>query len=146
MTRRKAGSSDADYEVGYCRPPERTRFQKGQSGNPAGRAKGKKAAAKRESFVELLNRVSQREITITVNDRQAKVTMLEAMLTKTFQQALAGKQDAVRTILSHFGQVDEWVQNRILIPRGEALDKLAKDPHEIARAYKRLLSCGVVEE
>jgi hypothetical protein len=28
------------YDVGYGRPPWRTRFQKGQSGNPGGRKRG----------------------------------------------------------------------------------------------------------
>ena len=31
-------SKDAD--VGYCNPPQRTRFRKGQSGNPKGRPRG----------------------------------------------------------------------------------------------------------
>lgn len=30
------------YDVGYGRPPEETRFKKGQSGNPRGRPKGSK--------------------------------------------------------------------------------------------------------
>lgn len=30
------------YEVGYGKPPEDTRFRKGQSGNPRGRPKGAK--------------------------------------------------------------------------------------------------------
>src|SRR5439155_2145375 len=29
--------ADADYEVGYGRPPKPSRFQKGRSGNPRGR-------------------------------------------------------------------------------------------------------------
>lgn len=31
-----------DYAVGYGRPPAATRFQKGRSGNPGGRPRGKK--------------------------------------------------------------------------------------------------------
>lgn len=34
--------ADPDYEVGYGKPPRRTRFQPGQSGNPRGRGKGTK--------------------------------------------------------------------------------------------------------
>jgi hypothetical protein len=34
-----------DYEVGYCRPPRSTRFQKGRSGYPAGRPKRNKPKA-----------------------------------------------------------------------------------------------------
>jgi hypothetical protein len=30
----------ADYKVGYRRPPQHSRFQKGQSGNPQGRPRG----------------------------------------------------------------------------------------------------------
>ncbi len=33
-----------DYEVGYGKPPSRTRFRSGQSGNPRGRPKGTKKA------------------------------------------------------------------------------------------------------
>jgi hypothetical protein len=31
-----------DYDVGYGKPPQNTRFKKGQSGNPRGRAPGAK--------------------------------------------------------------------------------------------------------
>jgi hypothetical protein len=41
--RRKALSRrPGDYEVGYAKPPVKTRFAPGQSGNPRGRPKGSK--------------------------------------------------------------------------------------------------------
>lgn len=33
---------NTQYEVGYCKPPEHTRWKPGQSGNPRGRPKGAK--------------------------------------------------------------------------------------------------------
>lgn len=141
MTRR-SGDRSGNYEVGYGRPPVQHRFCKGQSGNPSGRPKGKKKTAKRENLVEMLNRVAQRQIAITVNERPTTMTMLEAMLTKTFQQALTGKQDAVRTILSHFAQVDEWAQRIQSMPDAERLAELRKDPNAAARAYLSIMRGG----
>ena len=34
------------YQVGYAKPPRKTRFEKGKSGNPAGRVKGSKNVSK----------------------------------------------------------------------------------------------------
>ena len=30
----------SSYDIGYCRPPAKTRFPKGKSGNPKGRPAG----------------------------------------------------------------------------------------------------------
>jgi hypothetical protein len=40
---KNGGDQGDDDEVGYGRPPKRTRFQPGKSGNPKGRPKGSKA-------------------------------------------------------------------------------------------------------
>jgi hypothetical protein len=40
MTRRSRNSSAGDCAVGYGKPPTRTRFRKGVSGNPGGRPRG----------------------------------------------------------------------------------------------------------
>lgn len=39
MTDMPDGNREADYEVGYGRPPKEHKFRKGQSGNPKGRPK-----------------------------------------------------------------------------------------------------------
>ena len=70
------------------------------------------------------------------------MTMLEAMLTRTFQQALAGKQDAVRTILSHFSEVDLWARTQEAMPDAEELARLRKDPNAAAEAYQRIMRGG----
>ncbi len=39
----RKSSGPPDYAVGYCRPPEATRFAAGKSGNPKGRPKGSRS-------------------------------------------------------------------------------------------------------
>ena len=65
-----------NYNVGYKRPPQETRFKKGQSGNPKGRPKGS------INLLTLLNKVVNTPITLTdQNGRQIKITKKEASIT-----------------------------------------------------------------
>jgi hypothetical protein len=61
-------------QVGYCSPPEATRFQKGVSGNPRGRPKGSLNVA------TVLTRTLRQKVAITENGRRRTVTKLEAAL------------------------------------------------------------------
>lgn len=139
MSRRAKGAV-GNYEVGYGRPPAQHRFAKGQSGNPGGRPKGKKPKAKQQTLIELLNKVTQREITITVNDQRVKMTMMEAVLTKTAHQALAGKQDAVRTLLNYQTDADVWIKRYVEIPPTAELKKMS--PEELRRFYDSVTKGG----
>lgn len=72
-----------DYEVGYGRPPPHTRFKKGQSGNPAGRRR------KKLTKWEIVRRVAEEPIMITINGAQKRVTAFEAAVRKTLMNVLS---------------------------------------------------------
>jgi hypothetical protein len=83
----------ADYTVGYGRPPEHTRFRKGQSGNPKGRPR-----QARNLHTELLEELSE-EIQVKEGGRTVRVTKLRALLKAAIGKAAAGDMRALALIL-----------------------------------------------
>jgi hypothetical protein len=66
-----------DYEVGYGKPPRNTRFKKGQSGNPRGRAPGVKNL--KTLLIDTLNEpvvVTENGGRRTISKRQAIIKQL----------------------------------------------------------------------
>jgi len=62
---------EANYEVGYGKPPCHTRFVKGQSGNPRGRPPGTK------NLKTLLSEALNEMVIVTDNGRSRKITKRE---------------------------------------------------------------------
>ena len=79
---RKRREAKGEYEVGYGKPPEATRFKPGQSGNPRGRPK------KELDIRALLQALTQQEVSVTLNGRKVKISSLEAMLHNNYNKAL----------------------------------------------------------
>jgi hypothetical protein len=90
-------------QVGYCSPPEATRFQKGVSGNPRGRPKGSLNVA------TVLTRTLRQKVAITENGRRRTITKLEAALKQLVDQAAAGDLRALRhlTALAHDAEAQQ---------------------------------------
>ena len=86
-------AGDDDYKVGYGKPPETSRFQKGQSGNPSGRPKGSKNTAL------AIHRVLNRTVQATVDGKRRNVPLSEAVAMTLSQRALAGDQRAAVSLL-----------------------------------------------
>jgi hypothetical protein len=78
-------------------PPKRSRFKKGQSGNPAGRPRKIKSAPASGSPFDI---VFDRTLTIRTGGEAREVDVEEALRHKTLQDALAGNRPARRKILS----------------------------------------------
>src|SRR5262245_59383368 len=78
-------TNQADYRVGYGRPPTETQFKPGVSGNPKGRRK------KVPSFSEVTEQVLNKTIEMRMGDRLLRMSNREALVYAAIRQALAGK-------------------------------------------------------
>src|SRR4051794_39278063 len=91
--------NDNFYEVGYKRPPRRTRFKPGQSGNPGGRAKGI-----RNLETDLIEELAER-IPIREGERSFRVSKQRALLKGLLSKALKGDTRAAGLILQLVAKV-----------------------------------------
>jgi hypothetical protein len=81
-----------EYEVGYGRPPRRTRFEKGQSGNPRGRPPGAK------SLKALLSEALDQSVIVTENGKRRKVTKREAIITQLVNRSATADFRALKIL------------------------------------------------
>lgn len=82
------------YEVGFCKPPKNTRFQKGKSGNPQGRPKGSR------NLASVLERTLRERVVINENGARRIVTKLEAAVKQLVNKAASGDLAAMRQLSS----------------------------------------------
>jgi hypothetical protein len=94
-------SEQEDDKVGYRKPPAKTRFQPGQSGNPNGRPKGS-VNLKTDLRDELSERIRIRE-----GERSLKVSKQRAMLKALVAKALKGDARAANVVLTLVGKLFE---------------------------------------
>jgi hypothetical protein len=86
----------AAYEVGYGKPPVHTRFRKGQSGNPGGRA----ARTATERAKALLLEEAYRTVTVEDGDRVLELPAIQAVLRSQIELALRGDFHAQQFVVA----------------------------------------------
>jgi len=82
-----------DYEVGYRKPPKKTQFKKGQSGNPKGRPK--KSRDRSTIIKEELEQI----ITVKEGNKTVTMTKGEAVIKQMVNKAIKGDNRATKTVL-----------------------------------------------
>ena len=82
----------ANADVGYRKPPKRTQFPKGVSGNPAGRPPGKLNLA--TVLVETLNE----SLVVNEGGKRKTVTKMEAAVKRMVRKAISGDMHAFRVL------------------------------------------------
>ena len=83
-----------DYEVGFKKPPKKTQFKKGQSGNPKGRPKGVK------NLTTDLQEELESKIQITEDGKTFKVTKQRAMLKTMLAKAMKGDARSANVLIN----------------------------------------------
>jgi hypothetical protein len=114
---------------GYRRPPKTARFTKGQSGNPAGRPRGRRREAPYEAVLGQL-------VTIREGGVERRVTADEAFLLQHTKRALEGDGAATRATLA----VIEYAKDRFSTLHGiiRTITRVIVDPGSVTYALMPL--------
>jgi hypothetical protein len=112
-----------DYKVGYGKPPKRTRFRPGQSGNPKGRPKGVR------NFSTDVQRALRRRVRINLGGRTRIVTHQEFLLMALHEQVQKARDP--RAIKLDLELASRFNNDDAL----ESHDQVEADDHEILRAF-----------
>jgi Family of unknown function (DUF5681) len=121
-------SEDDDYEVGYGRPPRRTQFKRGRSGNPRGRPRGSK------NLSTIVKRELNSPIQIKEDGRPRTIRRNEAIVKGMVADALQGK-DRPRERLLDYAERFEQAEGQA----SEATDVTQKDRGILRRYVERQL-------
>ena len=89
-----------DYVVGYGKPPVHSRFQKGRSGNPKGRPRG------RRNMSTLLSATLNGWVTVVENGRRKEITKREAIVTQLVNKSASADLKATQIVLAMLRDVE----------------------------------------
>lgn len=103
------------YGTGYGRPPKNTRFEKGRSGNPAGRPKRPDLGPfSSRSANALVLRAAERPVVVREGETVRQIPAIEAVLLAQQRSALGGNAYSAKHVIERFDWAEqEERQHRI---------------------------------
>src|SRR5580693_1288710 len=124
--------NNRDDEVGYGKPPRRTRFTKGQSGNPRGRLPGAK------NLKTLLREALNEFVIVTENGGHRKITKRQAIITQLVNRSATADWRAIKILLDLVRDIE--VQTEAASPETSAFT--AADEKVIEQLRTRFLKAN----
>jgi hypothetical protein len=118
------------YKVGYAKPPQKTRFRKGLSGNPGGRAKGSKNVSK------LLVQALSEPVVVNENGQRKQITKAEAMIKQLVNKGASGDARSIQLLMAEM---------RSRLDSDATEDQRAEDPKEQMLMLERLTIAERIE-
>jgi Family of unknown function (DUF5681) len=82
-----------NYDVGYRKPPQHTRFKKGQSGNPKGRPRESK------NWDTLIDRELDARVVVHKDGQRKKISKRTAIAVQLVNKAVSGDLRSTRELL-----------------------------------------------
>jgi hypothetical protein len=99
-----SGRKNTNYQIGYGRPPQHTRFRPGKSGNPKGRPKD------RPSAHALLLEEASKLVKVKTGDKIVQVPRMRALMRKLLDLGLQGNVAAMRLALAYLSMAHAEAQ------------------------------------
>jgi hypothetical protein len=130
---------DEPYKVGNKKPPLNTRFQKGKSGNPSGRPKGRSQDL--DNFGDILMKEFFKTVPVSLVGKTVNKTQGEVLAMQMMKKAINGGTPERRLLLQFIEQHEARVARleELKIKKAlEGLDEIDWDA-EREQLYQRLL-------
>ena len=99
---------DDDDRVGYGKPPKRTRFRPGQSGNPRGRSR----AVDFRDWENPIQKYMLEQMTVTIKGKKEKVPVVDALIKTAIRRALEGCTKHLKVLLDGSGGLKALIQEQ----------------------------------
>lgn len=111
------GNEGDDYNVGYGKPPVSSQFQKGQSGNPKGKQKGRK------NTKTMIRDILLKPLPMQINGKTQNLTAFEGNLLRLRQAGLGGDFRSAIHILNLGRSVDADADGEKAQPQAMPFDR-----------------------